>query len=74
MISHLKTFDLTVNQNGKVDEKSTQIRVTGEVLKQPQSEKQSGNVKIDTRLTFSNLLHAKCINLFHDVIKNNLGS
>ena len=52
-------------------EKNTKNRVTGEIKKQLQNKNQTGNVKIDTRLTFSNLLHAEWITSFYDVIKNN---
>ena len=52
-------------------EKNTRNRVTGEIEKQLQSKNQTGNVKIDTRLTISNILHAEWITSFYDVIKNN---
>ena len=50
--------------------KNTKNRVTGEIQKQLQSKKQTGNVKIDTRLAFSNLLQAEWIILFYDAIKH----
>ena len=52
-------------------EKNTRNRVTGEIEKQLQSKNHTGNVKIDTRLTISNILHAEWITSFYDVIKNN---
>ena len=51
--------------------KDTRNIVTSETQKQLQSEKQTGNIKIDSRLTFSNLLHAEWITSFYDVIRNN---
>lgn len=71
--NHFETFDLMVNQSGKVHlRKIIQNRVTGEVKKQLENKKQPANVKTDTDtiLNFSNPLLAKWITSLYDFSKN----